>query len=53
MCHSKDEWDAKYDTGKFMKNVLCVLQCAKKHFSTLNSEKIKPVLENSIECKLL
>ena len=30
---SKDEWDAKEDTGNFMKNALYVLRYAKKHLS--------------------
>ena len=30
---SKDEWDAKEDTGKSMKNVLYVLCYAKRHLS--------------------
>ena len=30
---SKDEWDTKEDTGKFMKNVLYVLQYTKRHLS--------------------
>jgi len=28
---SKDEWNTKEDTGKFLKNALNVLQCAKRH----------------------
>ena len=30
---SKDEWDTKEDTGESMKNVLYVLQYAKRHLS--------------------
>ena len=30
---SKDEWDTKEDTGKSMKNALCVLWYAKRHLS--------------------
>ena len=30
---SKEEWDAKEDTGKTMKNALYVLRCAKRHLS--------------------
>ena len=30
---SKDEWDTKEDTGKSMKNALCVLRYAKRHQS--------------------
>ena len=30
---SKDEWDAKEDTGKSMKNAFYVLQYAKRHLS--------------------
>ena len=36
---SKDEWDTKEDTGKFMKNVLYTLQYANQAESTSNSEK--------------
>ena len=34
---SKDEWDTKEDTGKFMKNALYVLQYAKRHLSGRNN----------------
>ena len=43
---SKDEWGTKEDTGKSMKNELCVLRYAKstcRAEGTSNSEKIKPV----------
>ena len=30
---SKDEWDTKEDTGKSMKNALCVLRYAQRHLS--------------------
>ena len=30
---SKDEWDTKEDTGKAMKNALCIQQYAKRHLS--------------------
>ena len=30
---SKDEWDTKEDTGKSMKNALCVLRYTKRHQS--------------------
>ena len=42
---SKDEWDTKEDTGKFMKNALYVLWYAKDSCQAevmSNSEKIKP-----------
>jgi len=52
---NKDEWNAKEDTGKFMKNALCVLWYMPKGTSwaevTSNSEneKIKP----SLSCYLV
>ena len=30
---SKDEWDTKQDTGKSMKNALCMLCYAERHLS--------------------
>ena len=30
---SKDEWDTKDDTGKSLKNALCVLRYAERHLS--------------------
>jgi len=30
---SKDEWNTKEDTGKSLKNLLHILQCAKRHLS--------------------
>ena len=30
---SKDTWDTKKDTGKSMKNALCILWYAKRHVS--------------------
>ena len=52
---SKDEWDTKEDTGKFMKNALYILRYAKRHLSgraTSNSEKIKSVAFAVIELHL-
>ena len=46
---SKDEWNAKEDTGKSLKNALHILRYAKTHLSMLNSEKIKPVALAVIE----
>ena len=49
---SKDEWDTKEDTGKYMRNALYVLWYAKDTCQaevTLNSEKIKPVALAVIE----
>jgi len=40
---SKDKWNTKEDTGKSMKNASYALYYAKRHLSSLNSEKIKPV----------
>jgi len=41
---SKDEWDTKEDTGKFMKNALHVQRLGTSRAeATLNSEKIKPI----------
>ena len=31
---SKDEWDTKEDTGKYIKNALYVLRYAKSHVSS-------------------
>ena len=36
---SKDEWDTKEDTGKFMKNALYVLRYAKRHLSGQSNVK--------------
>jgi len=39
---SKDEWNTKEDTGKSMKNALCILLYAKRHlsgWSNIESEK--------------
>ena len=52
---SKNEWDTKVDTGKFMKNTLYVLRYAKRHLlgrSKSNSEKIKPVALAITELRL-
>jgi len=49
---SKDEWNTKEDTGKSWKNVLHVLQCAKRHLSSWSKYeqwKIKPVALAVIE----
>jgi len=43
---SKDEWNPKGDTGKFMKNGLYVLWYAKRHllsWSSIKQQKKKPV----------
>ena len=37
---SKDEWDTKEDTGKFMKNALYVLQYAKRHLSSRSNVEL-------------
>ena len=52
---SKDEWGTKEDTGKSMKNALCILRYAKRHLLgevTFNSEKIKPISLAIIELRL-
>ena len=36
---SKDEWDTKQDTGKSMKNALCILRMPSWAEATSNSEK--------------
>ena len=36
---SKEEWDTKEDTGKSMKNALCVLRYAKRHLSDRSNVK--------------
>ena len=36
---SEDEWNAKEDTGKSLKNALHVLQYAKRHLSGLSDLK--------------
>jgi len=44
-CQQKDEWDAKEDTSRSMKNALYVLWYAKgtsRDKATLNSEKSSP-----------
>ena len=40
---SKDEWDTKEDTGKSMKNALCMPKGTCTAKATLNSGKIKPI----------
>ena len=43
---SKDEWNAKEDTGKSLKNALDVLRYVKNTSqaeATLNSEKVQPI----------
>ena len=52
---SKDEWDAKEDTGESMKNVLYVLRYAKgtcRVEATSNSDKIKNIALAIIELHL-
>jgi len=49
---SEDEWNAKEDTGKSLKNALHVLQYAKRHLSGLSDLKqwkIKPLALAIIE----
>ena len=52
---SKDKWDTKEDTGKYMKNALYVLRYAKSTSLaevTSDSEKIKPVALAVVELPL-
>ena len=49
---NKDEWNTKEDTGKSRKNVLVVLQYAKRYlsgWSNVKQWKIKPVALAIIE----